>query len=91
MTDHRHFCTPEARAALLDYREAKHPQIPHLQLYFATSGAIVMAAGRYDIDSDWYEPDDVVDEVERRLNESYVATRRTIPNYYFAEWDLKAK
>jgi hypothetical protein len=91
MTDHRRFCVPHARTALLDYREAKHPHVPHLQLYFVTPGTVVEAADKYDIDSDWYEADHVIKEVERRLNERYVATRRKTPIDYFAEWDLEAK
>jgi hypothetical protein len=91
MTDHRRYCVPDATVALLDYLEARHPQVPHLQLYFVTPAAVVVAAAKYDIDSDWYRSDHVIDEVDRRLNEGYVATRRKIPMDYFAEWDLKAK
>jgi hypothetical protein len=91
MTGHRSFCVPNARAALLEYLAAKRPEIPHLRLYFATPDALVGAASKYDIDSDWYEVDQVIDEVERRLNECYVATRRKMPIEYLAEWDLKAK
>jgi len=91
MTDRRCFCVSDATAALLDYLQAKHPQVPHLQLYFVTPAAVVVAAGKYDIDSDWYQADHVIDEVERRLSERYVATRRKIPMDYFAEWDLEAK
>ena len=85
------FYVPEATAALLDYLEAKRPELPHLQLYFVTPGALVEAAGRYDIDSDWYEVVDVIHEIERRLSEYYVPTRRKEPIDYFAEWDLEAK
>ena len=46
MTDHRRFCVPDARAALLDYREATHPDVPHLQLYFVTPGTVVAAAAK---------------------------------------------
>jgi hypothetical protein len=91
MTGHRSFCVPHATAALLDYLEARRPQVPYLRLYFVTPDALVDAASKYDIDSDWYEVDQVIDEVERRLSEGYVATRRKIPMDYFAEWDLKAK
>lgn len=85
------FYVPEATAALLDYYEAERPHIPDLQLYFQTPDAIVNAASRYDIESDWYEIRQVIDEIERRLGERYVAKRRTVPREYFAEWDLEAR
>ena len=71
MTGRRSFCVPDATAALLDYLEAKRPEVPHLQLYFVTPDALVDAASKYDIDSDWYEVDQVIDEVELRLSRSY--------------------
>ena len=91
MTDHRRFCVPDATAALLEYLGVRHPRVPHLQLYFIASGDLIEAAGKYDIESDWYEIDLVIDEVERRLNERYVAVRRKNPSSYAAEWDLVAK
>ncbi len=81
----------DATAALFDYTEAKRPDLPHLHLYFETSWALVSAANNYDLDSDWYEVDQVVGEVELRLSESYTVVRRREPVNYFAEWDLTAK
>ena len=80
MTGHRSFCVPDATAALPDYLAAKRPDVPHLQLYFATPDGLVTAASKYDIESDWYEAGQVIDEVERRLNECYVAIRRKMPS-----------
>ena len=91
MAGHPSFYVPDATAALLDYLEAKRPELPHLQLYFETPEAQVAAADKYDIESDWYEVDQVVREVELRLSKCYLPTRRKVPMDCFAEWDLKAK
>lgn len=91
MTGHPGFYVPDATAAALEYLEAKRPELPQLQLYFVTPQAMVDAASKYDIESDWYEADQVVHEVELRLSEHYVPKRRDEPLGYFAEWDLEAK
>lgn len=91
MTGHPTFYVPEAIAALLDYHVAKHPQLPDILLYFQTPDALVDAADEGDIDSDWYDAGQVIDEIELRLSECYVLKRRKVPMDYFAEWDLEAK
>lgn len=91
MTGHPSFYVPDATAAFLEYLRADRPELPHLRLYFRTPAALVGGAGRYDIDSDWYEADHVIQEVEIRLSECYVPKRRTPPHDYYAEWDLEAK
>jgi hypothetical protein len=91
MTGHPSFWVPGATAAFLDYLGAKRPELPRIQLYFELSGSVVAAAGKYDLISDWYVVEDVVREVELRLGECYVATRRELPARYFAEWDLETR
>jgi hypothetical protein len=91
MTGHPSFYVPDATAALLDYLEARRPELPYLQLHFQTADALVDAAGKYDIDSDWYEVEQIIGEVELRLSEYYALERRKVPMDHFAEWDLKAK
>jgi hypothetical protein len=91
MTSDPGFCVSGATAAFLDYLGAKRPELPRIQLYFELPSTLVGAACKYDIISDWYVVEDVVREVELRLGECYVATRRKLPIRYFAEWDLETK
>jgi hypothetical protein len=88
---HPSFYVPGATAVFLDYDAAEAPKSPRLLLIFETPEESVVAAGPEDFECDLWDITSVIEEVEYRLTEHYVPTRRLVPTTFFAEWDLVPK